>query len=114
MSKSANKWQPGPWVANEKKMGDLCDANGERVVFSGLILSAGYAGDRMEQVEANSRLARAAPDLYDSTLRMMSWLRIGGHLNDCDSLESDASCSCGLTVDMDAARAALAKARGES
>lgn len=109
---SETKWQPGPWLA----CGDLCDAVGERVVFSGLTISAGYSGDQMEQIEANSQLVRAAPDLYGSTLESVAMLQAVVRSTKRDKEWSDFRrwiVHHGPAV-IERARAALAKARGES
>jgi hypothetical protein len=98
------RWQPGPWQHNDAKFGDLCDANGDRVVFTGLSLAAGYSGDRAGQIEANSTVAKAAPDLYEALEEMVE------KGEGCVTGREDCGPEC---CRYGRSRAALARALGE-
>ena len=102
----SNQWTPGPWKAVEDAQG-ICglidpQKHGIAVAWfsSAHSPSNGYVGDEKCEVgrperQANAHLISAAPDLYHA---LEGVLRIADR----------------ETVEFDKARAALAKARGES
>ena len=93
-------WAPGPWEVDGD--GDVWGADDEMVCFGLRVLDPPPRTD--EQRQANARLISAAPDLYqalDGLLRVvMQPEPPPGHVRD-DGAQTEA------------ARRALAKARGE-
>lgn len=93
------KFTPGPWEAHvhpQKTWVGAADASlGSLAVAD--VSPIGKAGD---QVVANGHLIAAAPDLYSALERAARWL--------------DCYCEPGEVCPLHQARAALAKARGET
>jgi hypothetical protein len=91
----ATKWTPGPWRLNEWR--HVVGPNGKEIRCTGLSLAGGNVG--LEEPEANDALIAAAPDLYAALADLVDVIdRLG-------AIRSSR---------MDDARAALAKARGET
>lgn len=89
MTNRLKRWAPGPWVANGVFVG-TCDENDS--IVSGI----GFRGD--DESHANANLIAAAPDLVEALEVLLDVAkRVPGYSNQCDQ-----------------ARAALARAYGET
>ena len=98
------KWTPGPWATGKRTK------NGYRKIDTfGLRSDPHYGlakvvieldGEPYKEGDANASLIAAAPDLYEALNRLLANYRADG---------SEAS-----TRDIEIARSALAKARGET
>jgi hypothetical protein len=95
---SETKWTPGPWSVADDGCIRCSDANADYLIYASPWRSDAWSGD--VQAIANGTLMAAAPDLYDALNRMLANYRSDG---------SEAS-----ERDIEIARAALAKARGET
>lgn len=88
---------PGPWKL--KREGTICDANGD------LIATTGYRVTAVDDQDApNGRLIAASPCLYEALARILA-LR--------PSVVGTIDHAKAFSASLDAARAALAKARGK-
>lgn len=96
-------WSRGPWV----NCGDAfiqSDFDAAVIVEQ---MNTEIGGDCTdEEITANANLIAAAPDLYEA----LDWFARGSHYDGCAVILHGNECDCGVAK----ARAALAKARGES
>ena len=100
-----NKWTPGPWVAD----GFFVSSNSGGAVGHDIVSACGTIERPDSETEANAQLIAAAPELFKELERLV------------DAFESEIRSSYEGTSSLEvrlsetgAARAALAKARGES
>lgn len=93
MSERREKFTPGPWVADGTTVYADAFKSGRNVYGAVACLAIGEDDTAFQEI-ANAHLIAAAPDLYEA---------LEGVLRVADR----------QTVEFDAARAALAKARGE-
>ena len=78
------------------------EASGDQVVtIDGNSIADVYGGHTMDEIEANTRLIAAAPELLDSNINLVSYVRALGHLDDPT-----------VRALLDMGDAAIAKARG--
>lgn len=104
-----SKHTKGPW--SRDKWGNIKTASGETLRLHGVALPCGGRQSDHEEVEANSDLVTAAPDLLEALKGMCAIVKdsrgvAGYHLNG-DTAEWDEF------DEVDAALAAIAKATGE-
>lgn len=94
---SETKWTPGPWEITSGFVGPLkiVASVDESIDRSGKMEVAHVGAETFDRCRANARLISAAPDMYDA---------LAAFVSDCDNTE------CEFCI---AARAALAKSRGE-
>lgn len=59
-----SKHTPGPWI--QDKHGSIVDCNGDGVSFRGVSTLCAGTKERIEEAEANTILACAAPDLLEA------------------------------------------------
>lgn len=88
---SETKWTPGPWIEDEFFPLIYDSATGPKQV----LIATVAINTRRDEGRHNARLIAAAPDLYDALFQIV---------------DDDGVCVASLR----AARAALAKARGEA
>lgn len=102
-----SKFTKGPWV--QDKWGRILDQSGRDVLFRGLTLLGSGSEERTQEADANTRIAGAAPELLEALEHAERTIF---------RLQADQAVS--HRIDrylMDArrqAKAAIAKARGES
>lgn len=114
MSAAKASYSPGPWAAEWKENGpytycpvaSVIAVNGDFTGIQCRSLSAEYHSDGgalHETRKANLRLVAAAPDLLEALCRIVAYDREPSRAESREQFKM-----------MDAARAAIAKARGES
>lgn len=92
---------PGPWAL--RKGGGFEDATGRRVEHSSCWIEGAWGGgDGTDRSLANDRLISAAPEMLEALERIV------------DSVARTSSGDVCQTDDFDAARSAIAKAKGET
>jgi hypothetical protein len=94
------KWTKGPWRVrvNSKDSPDECDLS----ICGDIFVLADLRGPQYDHQHANAHLIAAAPDLYAALERTLNFIE-------------NAEGELGIVLDSgSAARAALAKARGEA
>ncbi len=94
------KFTKGPWRVGPVDDTLVMDANREEIAQA----LGDHEGEDWESVYANAALIAAAPDLYEALENVMHEIQFLG----------DEEHYFGTTERFDAARVALAKARGES
>lgn len=105
------KWTKGPWIVGKSQDNDIhcVDAKNDKGHTIELCEVWGTERDTQETKEsmANARLMASAPDLYEALAELdEAYCRAGGDLTRAERMEDRQR--------LIAARAALAKARGES
>lgn len=111
---------PGPWealppaklgkhwrVAQRGMLGGGGVLGSATAMWLIAVIENGAPGDTLETEEANARLIAAAPDLLAACERLLPWAT----LSDGETVTDDVM-NPHLLADVQAARAAIAKARG--
>jgi hypothetical protein len=120
-----SKWTPGPWIAEQYCMGKPPDS-GCAVVASrdpakisnpsrGMVAWATRAvGQTGAEVEANAHLIAAAPEMADALMALDAVIDFDPEMAEALAAQLEIKDATALQAACRMARAALAKARGET
>lgn len=104
-----NKHTPGPW--HRDKYGNVVDSNGERVVMRSVAVACSGSDEYIARAESNTDLATAAPDLLEALEQITN---VYASMRESLSIKYASDGWSAETLSIDLARAAIAKARGQS